>query len=102
MTDRVIERNEEGSRRFGSNRRGVFHANHPLHHPVSGAAGVQRTDVGMIERGDGAHFAIESIAEALRGHFDRDVTTEPGIKRLVDLTHAARSQEAVNLVRPEL
>ena len=44
----------------------------------------------MIQRGDGAHFAIESLAEALRGHFDRDVTTQPGIERLVDLAHAAR------------
>jgi hypothetical protein len=56
----------------------------------------------MIQRGDEAYFAVESPAEALRGHFDRNVTTEPRIERLVDLAHAARSQEAVNLVRPEL
>ena len=49
----------------------------------------------MIQRGDGAHFAVESLAEALRGHLDRDVTTQPGIERLVDLAHAARPQEAI-------
>ncbi len=58
--------------------------------------------LGKIQRGDEAYFAVESLAEALRGNFDRDVTTEPRIERLVDLAHAARSQEAVNLVRPEL
>jgi hypothetical protein len=56
----------------------------------------------MTQRGDGAHFAVEPPAEALRGHFDRDVTTQRGIERLVDLAHAARPQEALNLVRPEL
>ena len=73
-----------------------------LHHQVIGADIVHRADVGMIQRGDGTHFAVESLAEALRGHFDRDVTTQPGIERLVDLAHAARPQEAVNLVRSDL
>ncbi len=73
-----------------------------LHHQVVGADVVHRADIGMIQRGDGAHFAVESFAEALRGHFDRDVTTQPGIERLVDLTHTARAQEAMDLVRPEL
>ena len=55
----------------------------------------------MIQRGDGAHFPVEPLTEALRGHFDGDVTAQPCIERLVDLTHAPRPQEAVNLVRSD-
>ncbi len=56
----------------------------------------------MIQRGDGAHFAVKSLAEALPGYFDRDAATQPGIERPVDLAHPARAQEALNLIRPEL
>jgi len=73
-----------------------------LHYQVIGAYVVHRADVGMIQGGDRAHFAVESLAEARGGHFDGDVTTQPGIERSVDLAHAARSQEAANLVRPDL
>jgi hypothetical protein len=56
----------------------------------------------MIQRGDGAHLAVESLTELFVGHLDRDLTVQPGIERLIDLTHAASAQEAENLVRTQL
>ena len=37
-----------------------------LHHQVVGADVVQRADVGMIQRGDGAGFALKALIELLR------------------------------------
>jgi hypothetical protein len=39
----------------------------------------------MIQRGDEAYFAVESLAEALRGNFDRDVTIDLRIPRPINL-----------------
>ena len=62
---------------------------HQLHHQVVGADIVERADIGVVQRRDEAHLAVESLAEALRSDFDRDVAAQPRIKGLVDLTHAA-------------
>ena len=49
---------------------------------------VQRADVGMGERGDGAGFAVESLVELLIGgergrtYLDRDGAVQPRVARL--------------------
>ena len=54
---------------------------------------VQGTDVRMIQRGDRASFLLETLAclriiGQVRGQdLDGDRTIEPGVSRLVDLTH---------------
>jgi hypothetical protein len=54
--------------------------------------GVDGDDVGMIERGDGAGLAAEPIdarrivREAGRQGLQRDVTSEPGVERAIDLS----------------
>jgi hypothetical protein len=54
---------------------------HQFHHQVVRADVVEMTDVGMIQRGDGVHFAREAIPEALGGNLDCDeeasIITEP-------------------------
>ncbi len=66
--------------------------------------GVKDDDVRVIERGDGARFALEPREARRVGgerggkHFDRDVATEPGVSRPIDFAHAAGTQGAQNLV----
>ena len=55
--------------RGGSFRRPAFDI---LHHQLVWADVVQRADVGMVERGDGAGFAFEAFGELLLGAFDGD------------------------------
>jgi hypothetical protein len=38
-----------------------------LHHQVIRTNIVQRADVGMVERGDGARFAVKAVVELARG-----------------------------------
>ena len=68
---------------------------------------VERDDVRMVQRGDGAGFALEAreaigIARRLGGqHLERDVAAELRVGRAVDLTHGARANLRGNTVVPE-
>ena len=69
-----------------------------LHHQVVGADIVERADIGVIERCHGAGFTLEAVAEFGGGDFDGDGAVEARIAGLVDLAHAARSEQIQNLV----
>ncbi len=92
---RVVERGREGQRAFQRL------ALHQLHDEVVGTDVVQRADVGMIQRGDGAGFALESIAEVLGRHLDGDVAADAGIVRAVDDAHSACANLRDDLVGAE-
>jgi hypothetical protein len=65
---------------------------------------VDRDDVRMIERADGACLLLEAPRPlvvdpvAARHHLDRDVTAEPWIPAAIDLPHASRAEEGADLV----
>ena len=71
------------------------------------AAIVEMADVGMIQRGDGAGFALEALLEfRIKGkmsgeNLDGDDAVEAGVGGTIDLTHAASSQRRSDLIRPE-
>ena len=73
-----------------------------LHHQVIRADIVQRADVGMIERGDGARLALEAIVELARGNLDRDGPVEARVGAEVHLAHAALADHRQNLVVTKL
>ena len=55
----------------------------------------------MIQRGDGAHFAIETIAETLGRNLDGDLAAHARIARAIHLSHAARANGREDLIRAE-
>ena len=73
-----------------------------LHDQVIGTNIVQRTDVGMIQRANGASFALESLAE-LRGLETLIATSRPTrvIARLPHLAHSARADGREDFVGTE-
>jgi hypothetical protein len=75
---------------------------HQLHHQVIRADIVQCADVGMIQRCDGAHFAVEAFAETLGGDLEGHVAAHAGIVGAIDLTHPAFADRLNDFVRPEL
>ena len=68
---------------------------------------VQRTDVGVLQPGDGARFALEALAEAgvprsvARRDLDGDPAVEPGVARPVHLSHAAGAERRFDDIRTE-
>ena len=72
--------------------------------PVVLANIVQRADVWMIERGHGACFTIEALAqlriggERERQHLDRHRTIESRVAGTIDLAHASGTQGGKNPV----
>ena len=48
-----------------------------LHHQIVGPDVVERADVRMVERGDGARFALEAIGKSLGGHLEGDIAPQP-------------------------
>ena len=79
-----------------------------LHHQEAALAvrleAVERRDVGMVERGEHARFALEAgehvgaRAELGRQQLDRDLATEPAVPRAVDLAHAAAPEETEHVI----
>jgi hypothetical protein len=55
----------------------------------------------MIQRGHGAHFAREAVAEALGGNLDGDIAGHAGIVGAVDFTHAAGTDGYQDLIGPQ-
>ena len=82
-----------------------------LHRQEVDAAGlldrVDRDDVRVIERGDGAGLALEPLQPLRarghlgRQHFESDVAAEPRVPRAVDLAHPARADRRDDLVGAE-
>ena len=75
---------------------------------VAFAAHVEyREDVGMGERGHGAGFALEAIADhgiggdTAQDDLDRDIAPKAGVPSAIDLSHAAGAQRRHNLIRAE-
>ena len=67
---------------------------------------VDGDDVGVIERGDGAGFALEAAAEiggcaVFAQNFDGDIAVEAGVAGAVDLAHAADPERGLDLVGAE-
>jgi hypothetical protein len=73
--------------------------------PILRAHIMQRTNVGMIQRGDRTGFAFETlprfgrIGQMLRQYLNRHGAVEPRIPRAINLSHPARAQRRTNLVR---
>ena len=69
---------------------------------------VNRNDIRVAERGDGARLAFEALATVAVGHpdsgenFDRHVAAKAGIVSPVDLAHAAGAQHTDDLIGAEL
>ena len=72
-----------------------------LHDQVIGADVVQRADVGMIQRGDGAGFALEALSETLHRNFDGNVAVQAGIASPVHLAHPALADGPEDFVGAE-
>ena len=75
---------------------------------VAVAADVEeRADVRMLQRRDGARFALEALAQLRVGgervgqDLDGDGAIEPRVTRAVDLAHPARAERRDDLVRAE-
>src|SRR5262249_39975950 len=80
---------------------------HHERHAVVRREIVDREDVGMRERGDGARLPLEpferrGVAGEIRGQdLDRHLAPEARIARPVDLAHSSRAERREDLVRPE-
>ncbi len=68
---------------------------------------VEGHHVRVGHRADQPRFSLEALhegavcAQCLRDHLDRDLASESGVPRPVDLGHPARSQECQHLVGPQ-
>ena len=82
-----------------------------LHHDEVGTAVVpdvvERTDVRMVQRGDGARFSLKALTQLrvrchLGGeHLDRNHPVEPRVARAIHLAHPARAEGGNDLVRAQ-
>ena len=55
----------------------------------------------MVQRGDGAGFAVEAFCELLLCHFDGDDAVEAGVAGAVDFAHSAGADEGEDFVGAE-
>jgi len=68
---------------------------------------VNRQDVGVVERGDGAGLALEALqplgltGQRLGEDLDRHLATQPRVESAVDLTHPAGAERRHDLIGPE-
>ena len=72
-----------------------------LHDQVVRPDVVQLADVRMIQRRDGARFALEAVAEFGGRLLDRDEAIEPRVARFVHLAHPAGTERARDFIRTE-
>src|SRR5215469_4029145 len=75
---------------------------HQLHDHVIGPNVVQRADVGVIQRRNGASLALESFVEPLFGDFDCNSSAEPRVLSSIDIAHTAGPNQFLDSIRPEL
>jgi hypothetical protein len=69
-----------------------------LHDQIIGADVVELADSGVVQRGDGAGLALESLGELLLQDLDGDDAIEAGIAGLVDVAHATGADGGENFV----
>ena len=62
---------------------------HQFHHQVVRPHIVERADVGMVERRDGAGFAVEAFGELSGGDFDGHATAKTSVMGFPDFAHPA-------------
>jgi hypothetical protein len=62
---------------------------------------INLANIGMIQRGNGFRFALETLAELRGADFDRDDPVQAGIPSLIDLAHAAGADGLQDLIRTE-
>ena len=72
-----------------------------LHHQVIRTDVMERADVRMIQRGDGASFLLKTRRVLALELFNRDDTVQPRVTRLLNLAHAARTNRRKDFVRAE-
>jgi hypothetical protein len=108
---RKVERRahrEGAARQPGAQRLPVEQLRHDVGGAIEDADVVDREDVRMIQRGCGARFLLEALQPAriggcVRGqNLDRDVTTGSRIPAAIDLAHASRAEQRVDLVWTEV
>src|SRR6476661_6566811 len=58
-------------------------------------------DVGMVQRGDSAGFALEALAEALGGDFDGDLAAQARVAGAVNLAHPALADARQDFIGAE-
>ncbi|HTB13421.1 MAG TPA: hypothetical protein VK752_17690 [Bryobacteraceae bacterium] len=78
-----------------------FGAFYVLHHDVVRPDVVDLADVRMIQRGDGAGFALKSFSEFFGGNFDGDDSVESGVAGFPHFAHPAGADGRENFVRAE-
>jgi hypothetical protein len=74
---------------------------HQFHYEVVGADVVERADIRMVQRGDGARFDFEAARELLRGDLDGHFAAKAGIACPPDLAHSALANAREQLIGPE-
>jgi len=72
-----------------------------LHDQVVRPDVVELADIGMIQRGDGAGFPLEALAEILVRNLDGDGAIEARVARTIHLAHTARAHGRGDLIRPQ-
>ncbi|OFW47357.1 MAG: hypothetical protein A3J29_23325 [Acidobacteria bacterium RIFCSPLOWO2_12_FULL_67_14b] len=72
-----------------------------LHHEIVGADVVQRADMGMVQRGDGAGLALEAGDVARLRALDGDRPVQAGVAGGPDFAHPALADERDDLVGAE-
>src|SRR6516225_4393769 len=64
-----------------------------FHHQVVGSNVEQRTNVGMIQRGDGSDFAIKALIKTLPRDLNSNVAARAWVVSAVHLTHPALADQ---------
>ena len=72
-----------------------------FHDEVVGADVLELADVGVVEGGDGAGFALEALSEFGFGGFDGYGAVETGVAGFVDFAHAAFAKRREDFVGAE-
>jgi hypothetical protein len=62
---------------------------------------VQRADVGMVQAGDGASFALKALGEVTCADLDGDGAIQAGVPRAKNLAHPACTQRSDDLIGPQ-
>jgi hypothetical protein len=63
---------------------------------------MERTDIGMTQRGNGVDLSRESIGKGFGGDFDRDIASHAWVACAIHLTHSAFADGFEDLVGSEL
>jgi hypothetical protein len=74
---------------------------HKFHHQIVVTYIVERTDVGVIQPGDGSGFELETLTESISKHLDGDAAMKSCVGGAEDASHAALSQRRLDPVRAD-